>query len=138
MLNHLGRPISPNCTYEDLISDFLRVLDTAKIGPAYYLGYSFGGFVAMTLARRHPERVKGVITLAGKFIFDDRSIAHIQHLFSPEYFQKVPPALREKYDREWGPMLPLVRANCSRMYGEFQSKPPLTEADLRSIEQRPC
>ncbi len=44
----------------------LAVLDADPEGdaPAYVCGESFGGTVALTLARRHPERVRGLILLS--------------------------------------------------------------------------
>ncbi|HLH24389.1 MAG TPA: alpha/beta fold hydrolase [Chloroflexota bacterium] len=51
---------------EGLAARALRVLDADPAGaaPAYVCGESFGGTIALTLARRHPERVRGLLLLS--------------------------------------------------------------------------
>ncbi len=41
--------------------DVVGLLDTLDIGPAVFCGLSMGGYVAMALWRRHPERVRGFV-----------------------------------------------------------------------------
>ncbi|GHC19926.1 acyl-CoA esterase [Kushneria pakistanensis] len=47
--------------YEDMAADVLGVMDHLNIQQCDLLGHSMGGKVAMTLARRHPERVVRLI-----------------------------------------------------------------------------
>ena len=47
--------------YEDMAADVLNVLDRLDIGQCDLLGHSMGGKVAMTLARRHPDRIARLI-----------------------------------------------------------------------------
>src|SRR5215218_4490025 len=51
---------------EGLADRALAVLDTDREGaaPAFICVESFGGTVALLLARRHPERVRGLILLS--------------------------------------------------------------------------
>jgi pimeloyl-ACP methyl ester carboxylesterase len=49
-------------SFEELAELALESLPTDE--PAYICGESFGGPIALTLARRHPERVRGLILLA--------------------------------------------------------------------------
>jgi pimeloyl-ACP methyl ester carboxylesterase len=51
---------------EGLAARALAVLDADPAGaaPAYVCGESFGGTIALTLARRYPERVRGLILLS--------------------------------------------------------------------------
>jgi pimeloyl-ACP methyl ester carboxylesterase len=51
---------------EGLTEQALAVLDADPDGdaPAYVCGESFGGTVALTLAHRHPERVRGLLLLS--------------------------------------------------------------------------
>jgi len=41
--------------------DVVGLLDTLDIGPAVVCGLSMGGYVAMALWRRHPDRVRGFV-----------------------------------------------------------------------------
>jgi 3-oxoadipate enol-lactonase len=62
--DHLRDPAEDGL--EGLATRALRVLDADPAGnaPAYVSGESFGGTVALTLARRYPDRVRGLILLS--------------------------------------------------------------------------
>jgi len=47
--------------------DVVRFLDEHAIDKIKIFGYSMGGYVAMYLAKHHPERVYNIITLGTKF-----------------------------------------------------------------------
>ena len=59
--DHLRDPAEDGL--EGLAARALRVLDADPAGnaPAYVSGESFGGTIALTLARRYPDRVRGLI-----------------------------------------------------------------------------
>ena len=50
-------------TYELMAEDAVCVLDALGIEKAVVLGYSDGGIEALLLARDHPERIAGIVTL---------------------------------------------------------------------------
>lgn len=50
-------------TVADLVADALGLLDHLDIATARFAGYSLGGWVAETLAIRHPDRVRGAAFL---------------------------------------------------------------------------
>jgi pimeloyl-ACP methyl ester carboxylesterase len=55
----------PPCTMEMYADDCVRLLDNLGChGPVVVGGLSMGGYVAMELCRRHPERVLGLILAA--------------------------------------------------------------------------
>lgn len=47
----------------DWAEDAAAVLDMAE-GPQVLVGSSMGGWIALLLARRHPQRIKGLVTIA--------------------------------------------------------------------------
>jgi 3-oxoadipate enol-lactonase len=49
---------------DDLADDVASVLEALHLGPAPVVGYSMGGMVAQSLARRHPGRVSRLVLLA--------------------------------------------------------------------------
>lgn len=59
---------------EGLARRALAVLDadTDRAAPAYICGESFGGPVALTLARRHPDRVRGLVLISTFGRYPDR------------------------------------------------------------------
>jgi pimeloyl-ACP methyl ester carboxylesterase len=48
-------------TSADMAEDFRGLQDTLGLGPAYLVGHSFGGVVAMHVAATYPDRVLGMI-----------------------------------------------------------------------------
>jgi pimeloyl-ACP methyl ester carboxylesterase len=60
-----GKPYEPGAYGEEFSRDVVRLLDHLKIQRAHVLGYSLGAFIAGRLATLHPERLIGVIYVAG-------------------------------------------------------------------------
>lgn len=61
-----GKSDKPDAPYtiEWLLEILTGLLDALAVGPAVVVGNSLGGRLAMELAQRHPERVRGVLALA--------------------------------------------------------------------------
>ena len=49
------------------VGDLAAVLDAEAVGPVHVVGMSMGGFVAVELAARHPERVRSLVLVDGGF-----------------------------------------------------------------------
>ncbi len=60
-----GKPHEPSAYGEEFARDVVRLLDHLKIQRAHVLGYSLGAFIAGRVATLHPERLIGVIYVAG-------------------------------------------------------------------------
>src|SRR5688572_2853940 len=56
--------IKRDITYENLADDVAVLLDHLKIPRADIIGYSLGGCTAMSVAIRHPEKVRKVVSLS--------------------------------------------------------------------------
>ncbi|MEX2271437.1 MAG: alpha/beta fold hydrolase [Vicinamibacterales bacterium] len=59
------KPYEPAAYGEEMSRDVVRLLDHLKIQRAHVLGYSLGAFIAGRVATLHPERLLGVIYVAG-------------------------------------------------------------------------
>lgn len=55
--------------------DIVNKLDQFPIERAYFLGLSFGGYVALALARRHPTRVAGLVLASTRATADTPKLA---------------------------------------------------------------
>jgi pimeloyl-ACP methyl ester carboxylesterase len=55
---------------ETFANDVLEYLELNNIEAINIFGYSMGGYVAMWLAKNHPEKINHIITLATKFYWD--------------------------------------------------------------------
>lgn len=56
---------------QDCADDAAGVLAALEVPPAYVVGYSMGGPVTLLLARRHPERVAGMVLCASALSWRD-------------------------------------------------------------------
>jgi len=59
--NHGRSPHHPDMSYPAQAADLLALLDRLDIDQALVLGHSMGGKAAMTLALRHPRRVRALV-----------------------------------------------------------------------------
>jgi proline iminopeptidase len=66
-----GRPPLETCTIEQMADDAAAFCQTLGIARPIILGHSFGGFVALELAVRHPELIGGLILVNTAASTDD-------------------------------------------------------------------
>ena len=104
-------PLVPR-TFDDLVRQALNALNRATSGPAVVCGVSYGGLIALRLAARHPERVRGVVLaspLNADFEPDARIRRWVAHprLMAPAFLAGSPgrivPELRAAHGSGWMP-----------------------------------
>ena len=59
-----GKPWDPALYGLELVEDVVRLMDYLGIARAHVVGYSLGGFIALKLALRHPERLLSAVPCA--------------------------------------------------------------------------
>lgn len=134
---------------EDLADDIAALLDALSIPKIHTVGYSMGGFVALALAQRHPDRVDRLALLCtAPYSSSRRRRAGLAAL--EQLFRRLPPEamLGITYRLLAGPNLPpemreilpmIMRHNCRR--GLSGGARLLRKADLRpglSTMQHQC
>lgn len=134
LVGHGGRPVPEKLSIEALAADVISQLDSRALTRVFLFGYSAGGCLALYLASHFPERFVGISTLASKYVFDERTIAHWTHLTDPARISrpgsKRPEELtRDHYPQRW---VDVVSSN-RRMFEDWRRTPPLREDDLRTI-----
>ena len=134
LLGHGGRPVPDGYTLEEMADDLLHWLGEERIGPAYFLGYSLGGYLALYLARHHPERVRGVAGVIVKHVFDEVSVAHITYLADPERLARPGNPRKDELiavhgEENWIK----VTNNTARLFQLFGRKAPMSDQDLQAI-----
>ncbi|MBC8022406.1 MAG: alpha/beta fold hydrolase [Burkholderiales bacterium] len=137
LMGHGGRPIPERIAMRDLADDLVAWMDAERIESDVLGGYSFGGTLALYVARHHPDRVRGVVALAAKHVFDAATLEHWTHLVTHERLARL--------QFPWGPRTAeLARIHApntwqevadanARIFASLREAPPLTEADLRAI-----
>jgi len=107
---HGGKPISEAKFSIDLFADdVLDYMEKNRIERADIFGYSMGGYVAVYIAKYHPEKVNHIITLATKFHWDEVTAAkEVKMLNADAIQQKVPVFAQQLSERHF----PLTGKNC--------------------------
>jgi pimeloyl-ACP methyl ester carboxylesterase len=79
-------------TSENLADDVAGLLDHLKIPRADLIGYSLGGAVAMQCAIRHPDKVRKVVVISGRFRHDGAVKEAVDAIpkLTPEMFKGSP------------------------------------------------
>ncbi len=60
-----GQTVAPpgaQATIDDMADDIAAVAEARQLEPAHVIGISMGGCIAMTLALRHPQRVRSLVS----------------------------------------------------------------------------
>lgn len=71
--------------------EVLRFINEEGLEEVSIFGYSMGGYVAMLLAKQHPEKVKHIVTLATKFHWDEQTAAKETKMLQADVIEaKVP------------------------------------------------
>jgi pimeloyl-ACP methyl ester carboxylesterase len=131
LLGHGGRDIPERFTVHDMASDILQQMDYHAIETAYLFGYSFGGYIALYLARHAPERILGVCTLATKFVFDEHTVGLFTHLSSIDRVRNLQKDSMDELHpgQDWSRLV----NELAQLYRELGQTPALTESDLYAI-----
>ncbi len=88
---HGGHATEAGFSIEQFSDSVLRFLDRHKIQQVQIFGYSMGGYTALQLAGKHPDRIARIITLGTKFHWTPEIAAREIALLNPEKIaQKVP------------------------------------------------
>jgi pimeloyl-ACP methyl ester carboxylesterase len=131
---HGGRTIDAPMTVRAFAEDVVAFMDREGIERTVLAGYSFGGTIALYIARHWPQRVSGVVALAAKFVFDETTIAHWTHLVQPERLGRPGNPRTPELERIHAPVAwqDVARANAS-LFATLRATPPLSDADLAAI-----
>jgi pimeloyl-ACP methyl ester carboxylesterase len=124
----IDRPFS----YEQMADDVAALMDHLAIAQADIVGYSMGADTALQVAIRHPERVRKLVPISGKYRYDGEYpelLADIQQL-TPDFFAGTPwedAYLRHAPNPE---DFPLLVEKIKAFFGKEYAWP---EEDIRSI-----
>jgi pimeloyl-ACP methyl ester carboxylesterase len=133
LLGHAGRPLPEAFSLPAFADDVIAQMDALGLPSAVLLGYSFGGLLGLHLALHHPERVRGLVTVATKWHFTADAVRHIVYLFGTERLV----ALKERaaqlaawhQPNDWK----LLATRLAAMYSGFALAPPVLLDDLERL-----
>lgn len=131
LLGHGGRDIPVCFSVKDMAEDVLTQMDAHDIDVMHCFGYSFGGYVALYLARHFPQRIKSVCTLATKVHFDEQTVALWTKLSSVDRVQSRQNDLMNQRHpgQDWERLVEGLAA----LYRQLGAMPELSSQDFSRI-----
>lgn len=132
---HGGDPIPAHSfSIEAFAEDVIKFMEEKDLTQVSIFGYSMGGYVAMYLAKHHPEKIDKIVTLATKFHWDEAIAAkEVQMLNAEKIEAKVPAfanALKERHlPQDWK----LVLSKTAGMMNTLGQHNTLQAEDYTSI-----
>lgn len=132
---HGGRPAGGPFTIERFAQNVLDFLDEQAVERVTIFGYSMGGYVALKLAVRHPERIARIVTLGTKFAWSPEIAAKETALLNREKIKEKVPKFAAALAQLHAPLdwTEVMHETAELMRG-LGNEPALTDADLRSIQ----
>ena len=123
-------------SYENLADDVDALLDHLKIPSADLIGYSMGGGVATQCAIRHPDKVRKVVCISGRFRHDGAVKEAVDAFpkLTPEMFKGSP--IETEYKKlsptpdEFPNLVKRVIATASKPYDFGANKLKATKAPM--------
>lgn len=117
--------------------EVLCYLDGHEIQNAAIFGYSMGGYVAMYLAKHHPQKVSAVITLASKFHWDEAVAAQeIKMMDAATIELKVPKFAKQLQERHAPADWKLLLQKTTEMLADIGADNTLKPPDYAAITTR--
>jgi len=93
---HGGKPFADSPFSIPLFAEEVSAyVEKAKLGKVNIFGYSMGGYVAMYLAKKHPEQVGKIVTLATKFHWDEATAAKETKMLNADKIEEKLPAFAQ-------------------------------------------
>lgn len=119
-------------------AEVIAFLDKKEISSIPVFGYSMGGYVAMYLAKYHPERVNKIITLATKFNWNETIAANETKMLNAGKIEtKLPDfaaALQKRHaPNDWKTVLEKTAAMLIKMGKDNPLKPEDYPAILHPV-----
>lgn len=132
LIGHGGREIPDTFSVRELAEDIVQQMDRHQVEKACFFGYSFGGYVALFLARHFPERICGVCTLATKVQFDAETVKFWTKLSNVDRIRNLQAELmNQKHPgQNWDRLVD----GLARLYIQLGSKPELRNDDWPMIK----
>jgi pimeloyl-ACP methyl ester carboxylesterase len=136
---HGGRFSDREFAMEYFAENIVEKLATLQISKTHIFGYSMGGYVALTLAKKYPELVDTIVTLGTKFNWTIESAQQEVKMLNPSKIEEKVPAFAKRLQELHEPndWKEVMHKTASMMLDLANGK-KLTDADLNEIQHEVC
>lgn len=132
---HGGETMPERFTIEAFAKNVLDYLDKNNIKTINIFGYSMGGYVALHIAKHHPERINKIFTLATKFLWTPEiAEKEIKMLDAAKIEEKIPAFAETLKNRHQPNDWKLVLQKTQAMMVDLGNNNRLHLPDYNSIE----
>jgi len=136
---HGGNNFSCSFSIGKFAEEVLKYLEENKLEKAAIFGYSMGGYVALYLAFKYPERVESVFTLATKMQWTPDIAAKESRMLDVDILKEKVPAFAEILKQRHTPnKLEEVLSKTAEMLQGMGQNPPLSSEFLKQITCPVC
>lgn len=133
---HGGKSTEMVFSISNFAQDILNFMEDEKISSIDIFGYSMGGYVALYLAKKYPDKVDRIFTLATKFSWSEEIAAREIKMLDPEKIMEKIPAFAEVLkDRHSPADWKEVLQKTARMMLEMGKVNPLSGKDFKEIDK---
>ncbi|MDF1868284.1 MAG: alpha/beta hydrolase [Saprospiraceae bacterium] len=101
---HGGRASTSDYSMELFSQNVQGFMTENGIKSSHFFGYSMGGYVALVLARNHPESVQKIMTLGTKFDWTPESAAKEVKMLNPEKIEEKVPKFADMLQKRHKPL----------------------------------
>lgn len=116
-------------------TEVIAFLDKEEIASVNIFGYSMGGYVALYLAKYHPERVNKIMTLATKYNWDEAIAAHETKMLNAEKIETKLPDFAAALQKRHAPNnWKTVLVKTAAMLAGMGKDNPLKAVDYSTIQ----
>ncbi len=131
---HGGRPSNRGFTMDAFVENVLQLLKEKELSKVSIFGYSMGGYVALTLAKKHPNIVKKIITLGTKLDWSKEFAVSEVRKLNPDKIEEKVPAFAQKLHTIHAPYdWKEVVSKTADMMMDLGSGNRLTHEDFKNI-----
>jgi len=115
--------------------DVLHWMNENTVATVDVFGYSMGGYVALYLARHHPEKIRKIFTLATKFNWTSQSSEQEVKMLNPGKIIEKLPAFAETLQKRHAPQdWKIILKKTADMMLAMGNDKVLTDPDFAKIE----
>lgn len=128
-------PIDEGFSIGLFASEVITFLDKKGIDCINIFGYSMGGYVALYLAKHHPQRIKKIVTLATKFTWHELIAAQEIKMLNPAKIEEKLPDFAAILQKRHAPNnWKVVLEKTAAMLTVMGKDNPLKIADYSTIQ----
>ncbi len=133
---HGGSPLSDESFSIKLFAeDVLSFLNKKQMETINIFGYSMGGYVAMYVAKHHPQKINKIITLATKYTWNESIAADETKMLNAAKIEEKLPAFASSLKERHAPNnWKIVLEKTAAMLVEMGKDNPLKSDDYLSIQ----